>query len=533
MMSWTQQVTHVFLKDVHATRWLLFGYAALLVLGIVEVAAELRLPTSSGWPLGSLALRAMGGAICASIVLADAPFNPRSHWASLPYARSAILAAKGLMVCILLLFTAVALLAALQAFQVPLSDALRPAVTSLVGFVALLTATALIASVERTLISVAVMLVLAFPALLLLAWFLSTTSRVLFGIGNVPGWVALASLCVAVAVALALLRVRRVRTVLRVGVLYAAVVLVGVQFMPIDGYAFAKAGLPGVPALAELVRRKVGRQAGDETVFVSVRMRGLLPSQRVDWLASGIRVASSNGSSRELGTSSSRHVLNNAALPLPANLTWLGASPLRDAGDFTDTTPLYTSPTSIILRPVPSGARAVVLNIVDETSIANVASVSVRGKVEVREPRVFGRLPLTNGARIMREGRRITVLKAGLRPHPELRIDFESVLKDGRQDLAQYTFVLVNNRRGEAVRMAVPEWNHHSDSWLLAPAISARVTGVLRPAYYGMTPAGWQQLGQTVVQFDGAWLQESELVIIEWELVGSLPVAAELPAGLQ
>jgi hypothetical protein len=121
-------------------------------------------------------------------------------------------------------------------------------------------------------------------------------------------------------------------------------------------------------------------------------------------------------------------------------------------------------------------------------------------------------------------------MSAAQRAHPEVEVTLESVLQDSRNDVKHYTFVLVNGVRREAVRMEWPSRSYLHDAWLLAPSAARRTSGKLVPTYYGTTPFGWEQLGMTVVQFDGAWLGESELVIIEWTLVGSVPITAEFPA---
>lgn len=226
MMTWAQQVGHVFFKDVRTTRWFLLGYATLLVLGIVEVAAEQR---NGMVPLGALLLRAVAVVICASVVLADAPFNQRAHWATLPYARSAVLAAKGVMIGALLIAAGVALMIALYAFEVPFGETVRPTGISLMGFLALLLATMLIASVERSFVAVVLVLVASVPVFFLFGSLVTTLFSVVPDMYAVAHSAMYASLAGVAVVVLLLSRARRVRTPLRLGVLYAAIVLVGVQ----------------------------------------------------------------------------------------------------------------------------------------------------------------------------------------------------------------------------------------------------------------------------------------------------------------
>lgn len=525
MMTWAQQVGHVFFKDVRTTRWFLLGYATLLVLGIVEVAAEQR---NDMVPLGALLLRAVAVVICASVVLADAPFNQRAHWATLPYARSAVLAAKGVMIGALLIAAGVALMIALYAFEVPFGETVRPTGISLMGFLALLLATMLIASVERSFVAVVLVLVASVPVFFLFGSLVTTLFSVLPDMYAVAHSAMYASLAGVAVVVLLLSRARRVRTPLRLGVLYAAIVLVGVQFTTADGFAATESTpTSNVTVSATLARRGGGRVATDETLVMALRLQGISPSQRADWFVTGVGIGSS-AEWVDRPTSASRLPLNNPPLPLPAGLTWLGAFPLIDAGEaYPDTMRLLRGPTPIILRASSTNDRIHVLSEFGDTVVATGTRVAVRGTMELREPRVLARLPLATSSSLSGHGQRFTVLAASLQPHPEVRLDVESVRKGGRPDLRDYTFVLVNSRRQEAVRMQVTSSYHSRDSWLLAPSISGRVTGVLIPTYHGVTPAGWQQLGMTVVQFDSAWLQESELVIVEWELVGSIPVDAQ------
>ncbi len=514
MMTWAQQVRHVFVKDARDSRWLLFAYAALLALGVAEVVAALHVLTGE-LPLGSVALRATGGLISASIVLADAPFNPRAQWASLPFARSAVFAAKCVIVVLLLMFTGAAVAIALRAFDVPFAELSRPVALSLVPLAALLVATALAASVERSLRAVLVVLLAAVPVFLLLTWLagVALRSRVL-GV-SVSNAIMFTTALLGLALMIALVRARRVRVPLRVGVMAVATLLVGIQLTPADADSYTpRAPSSGAMANATLIHDAADRATGGDSVRLLLRIAGLTSSQRVEWLPSSVRTTRPSGDSGTSAILSAGFMLNNPVLPLPAGLTWMGAHPRHDAGlAVADTVREWQTPLPGQMRKALTG---------------DVLGATVHGTVELREPRVFGRLPLTANARLTHHGRQFTVVSASQRAHPEVDVTFESVLRDSRNELKHYTFVLQNSTRREAVRMDWPERSSSRDAWLLAPSAALRTGGRLVPTYAGITPAGWEQLSMTVVQFDGAWLGESELVIIEWVLVGSVPVVAEL-----
>jgi hypothetical protein len=434
-----------------------------------------------------------------------------------------VLAAKCVLVSVLLLLTGLALATVLSVLDVSVSQTLRAVSFSMLPLAALLAAAALTASMVRNLRTVLLVLIAAVPSIFLLAWFASLlpgSAGTTWGPAGLAGILGLAGL----AGLRLLFSSRRVNAPIRASIFGMTMLLVAVQFTTLNLHALpVRSGSANVSVQAELLPEAMGRLRGDSTLFLSLRLNGLAPSHRVQWKPADVHLSVEGKVARKLSVASSSNVLNSPELPLPQTLTWLGDSPQRlvSTAD-ADSMRVFSASSPVVLRRTETGVAA----LINDELINNVSSVSVRGRMELREPRVLGRLSLTQNTRLVQSGRTITVLGASLRAHPELKLEFESVLGEGLQDLDNYMFVLVNKERNEAVRMHWFEREYLSGSWLLAPNASGHTSGLLKPGYFGYTPFGWQQLGQTIVQYDGDWMQNAELVVVEWKFVESIPVEA-------
>ncbi len=522
-MSWTQQVTHVFLKDVRAVRWLLLAYAVLLTIGIAEAVTALSLSTEL-LPLGSMVFRLLAVVIVTEVMLADSLFSPRAQWASLPYARSAVLAAKCVMIGILLLFTASATVIFLRALDVQMSLMLRPLMRGTLPLAALLSAAALTATVVSSLRAALLVLLCALPALFLIG--MVATRLLPNRVGNTSGPAVLLILIgVAGLVGVVhMFRARRATLPTRASVFGSVIILIGLHFAtPSVNAAHVRVNAENVTVTAELVQRVGGELRDDKRLVIAPNFSGLTPTQRVQWKPASVQLGIAGAEARTLSSVSLRQILNAPLLPLPSNLAWLGASPRRVVRTLTgDTIGSMLGSANVILRRSETGVAAVINNEI----IHNITHVSVRGSMELREPLLLGRLPLSTNARLVRNGRTITVRSFSLPAQPELSVEFERLPGDGWEDLEHYTFLLVNTQRNEVLRLEWFETNYSPGSWLLAPTISGRTYGLLRPETYGLTPGGSQQINMSAIPFDREWLQAAELVVVEWVFAGSIPVAA-------
>ena len=205
-MPWFKQLVHVLAKDVRAQRWLLLVYLSLLVFatagqlsvgrpGDLAVAAvedasrrsydasveshDMTIvstgdfamaispdPVSSS--IADLLTPLVAVMLCALIVLADSPTQPRAQWASLPYRRSAVWGAKIFFVVVLISAAAVAWSVPLIVLQVPFPEIPARLFSLAMLWLAMCVVALLLASASANFQSVVLL-----GVLLLIAWSLS------------------------------------------------------------------------------------------------------------------------------------------------------------------------------------------------------------------------------------------------------------------------------------------------------------------------------------------------------------------------
>ena len=121
-MSALVELWHIMKKDARYTRWLLIGYALLVIAATAgAVSAEELADGRLQWAGGLLLV--MGPITAAILIQADSPTRPDAFWASHPFRRSGMLGAKLVMVIgFLLVLPLLGQLFGLIAFGIPASE---------------------------------------------------------------------------------------------------------------------------------------------------------------------------------------------------------------------------------------------------------------------------------------------------------------------------------------------------------------------------------------------------------------------------
>ncbi len=539
MMSWTQQVLHVFSHDLRALRLLLALYAALLTFGVLQS----RGIATNGVAVGNMATLLLYGVpvlLGVLLVLRHPPATPTSHWSSLPYSRSAVWMAKWLSCALVVAGMVLALVAVSEAFDMPrawTADFVSVRALLLCG---LLATSVLVAVVERNLRSALVMLVALPITMSLLAFASSLTPR---SFRDLITWLTdLLSTIPAISVGIALAmgvglqyyRMQRVSAVMRWSTMGGCVLLLismlnaNVSHRAMSSFERGRSMPPGlvsnraadVTVSGELVALP------DTTLFgkldvaraqLILRLADAPTDLRADWAFSEVTAEQATGVVEPLRVASSGYSLLMPSLQLSPTLRW------------------QTSPDDgmrVVKQPTVRVGDAWHIGV---PPMARGVPRAVRGAVEFREARILGRLPIAAGARVTVRGAQIALLEIGdnsLLCEPErrrakcttsyrngtlLRISMRSMLARNEY----LSFALVHNERREGIRM---EWQadvrqNALEQQLLSPNRVLRETGLLLPEYRGA-----ERTGSAPLPLDERWLQGAELVVVEWVLVGEVPL---------
>jgi hypothetical protein len=153
------------------------------------------------------------------------------------------------------------------------------------------------------------------------------------------------------------------------------------------------------------------------------------------------------------------------------------------------------------------------------------ARLSLRGRVEVREPRVRMELPLAAGAAGVRQGLRIRVTRAEVLaqgPSVEVRASSIAASRSGSgperwSGPSPVDHVLVNRSRGEGFTMNERS-SHSSEGGLVLPGPSTTALRVVLEPVGTASPESGVQVG---------WLTGARLVVLEWARLGSYPIAVQ------
>ena len=536
VMSWTQQVWHVFRKDVWEQRWVLTLYVALLGLGtlqgtqVLATGGELE---SVLVVLGGMVLSAVAAFLAASVILGDSPTDVRAHWASLPYARSAVFGAKALV------FAGLVLLGVIAFVPLLLSLAVSPAQLGLqlanfsAANAALIVASAAFAGMVARLRTV-LLLPLA-SAMLLVGSVVFTARRAHAPSPGLPSWVLLAGIAGALALLAAVYRGRHV-TRPRQGVvlLACACLLLGplmVRGFSPDARVIGPARISGVTSSLSLAAPDSLQALLGRLPVLKLETSGQLlldgttPSARVELVTRTAVAGYANASDDVVALTFTRRLVD-PPLPLGDDVRWI------DPG----TTASWPRGQSMKARVY--GTRN------DSAAMKNIVRVRAEGAYEFREPRLIGMVPATRDTAFSRDGMHVLITRTDFNGAPAFRVQTIALATPGESSLERakhfnhVDFALVHDARREAITLNFLKHSSMVGGALLSPLGVSRGDAlvVVNPGVsWSILPPDTTGITRAVVPpLDSAstiralvtpeWLRGARLVIFEWVRTGTSPV---------
>ncbi len=553
MMTWLEQVRHVFAKDVRSQRWLLAAFVAMLAIGAIQSLAvgragdlaqfaantpvdnsmsrvtfeaarpdgrvaegntpeRLNTPAPTSYHAGSgdfaISLTPVGTSladivapfiavlICGLIVLADHPTQPRALWPSLPYSRSAIWGAKLLFTFAMVMLAAVTWAIPMLVLQLPALHIPGHLFESMTGLITFCVAALLLAAASRDLTGV----VLLLAVLLIAALLGGVVFTLIDGEIKVPAAMLLiARPTLIVAAAWWLYVLYRQRPVGR-GVRLASFAFAGLMFAPETLQLTPP--LPERPSLSQLIpgaqiSSRVGAQRDTESDSLAtvwhVRSTGIPANLRVEQQVLGLfeRNPSADCVPQELSIRIPPHrVLQFPLLPVDHSLRWpVGAPRKIDSLSFAEVA-------------VPAGGRLIAASCVART---------LRAQFEFSEPVVFADIPLKTRAQFTHAGQRVVIRDATPNGSPHVAsVLVQNVHKGALCGSGLPTFVLINRRLGEAVLLKTT----------FAGSYGARICAyrfVLTLATGDGQAIAWKAMGRDSMDESAAWLSDAQLMVIDWQ----------------
>ncbi len=548
-MSWFAQVRHLLLKDVRAQRWLLLTFVAslavsttsslavgrpgdlasaarrstvppmtpssisfdasetsqeLLVVNTAESQTSFSLEPLHG-SFADLLLPVLAVLMCALIVLADHPTQPRAQWASLPYRRPAVWGAKLGFVVSLVVALTVAHAIPLVVLQLPVAEIPGRLTGTAVSMLMLCITALLLASASSDLRTV------VFSALIL---FLAISVGGVLWLVRDAEWVVPSLLWLLLKPALVLACLGWLYFVYRkrpraTPVRLASFGLAGLMFLPDalqvraprDASPSAASVAPGAIVSSRLEAQR--SEGGDSLTLVwHLRTSGIAPTLRAMQQQISPYAASSTRECTRMALFlgvPTYGTLQTPPLPLDSALQWpAGAPKTVDSLSFS--------------QVVWSGLA--------NTPHARCASKGWDVQLELFEPVIFAELPVRTGARATHRGQRVVIRDAA--PNGSGLVASVVATSVGAGTLCSNdasTYVLVNRGKREAISLAPIQHDGAfgiqlcTRRFLLAPSDSAgRVVS-------------WSTLGKQSSEETTAWLRDAQLVVIEWRSRGIVSIS--------
>ncbi|HEY0023922.1 MAG TPA: hypothetical protein VGB24_13470 [Longimicrobium sp.] len=505
-MKWHAQVAHVVRKDVRQFRWMIAAYAAAVA---AATTIAMRWSTfGAGHPLlWMFAIVVLGMVLLAVLVQADSPARSTPFWVTLPLHPSAVLTAKLVVgVLVVLGLALVGQAAALSAHAVAAGDLPRLLGHSALSFGSWLGTAAVIAALApdlRTFLLALTLTTLASFVGAQVIWSLHDFSYPRPSSLLIP----VAELCCMVLLLAHQYLTRRVRRGVAAGVLLwtAGLLLLVVALRSSSSAELAAAGVvPGPLRGATINIDEVQFHSGAEPTVI-FRAKGLSPVHDYVLVSPVVELRMDDGSSAPVRLDDSFIGLGHAAVPMEG-IRWVnGPDPATEIGR------------SVTLKVTLAQRRALE---------QGRARLSLRGRVEVREPRVKIDLPLVAGVAAARQGLRMRVTRAEvLAQGPSVEVQASSVAasrsagsgSERRSGFGPADHVLVNRSRGEGIIMNQGR-SHGSGGGLVLPGPSTQVsTTVFEPE---ITLA-------REIRVEAGWLDGARLVVLEWVPLGSYPIAIQ------
>jgi len=498
-MTWFAQVRHIAWKDARQARWILAVYVTMVIVATVR---SIALPFAvNGFVLPVMFLVVMTGiAVAATLVQSDSPIRSDALWASRPFYPTAILAAKVVLVFIVIILLPVAgEVAALGAFQVPGSDLAYLARQSALTYTLWLLVAVLVAALTPDLRSFVVTFLGLIVGLLLLAG-IPLGLRSPFALRLSLFRTLIAVLVIALGIALLVGVYRTHHRGVRVWAGAIAVVALALTAVVI-GYpllVYRYWTMNPQPKLSIQIAAQ-GQIAKWEQLQLTVDVDDLPDTLGVGFAADTAILHLRDGRAIRIEHPGPSLTLFTPELPIRPAVRWLGSEP----------------------RPWRSNRLGVSLTDHNARAIErDLVSVELVGAVVFVQPRLAGALPLRVGASVTHEGMRARIGAVDY-TSDDPTIDLET--SSARRERVPYfpaqsnpsvmdspRYWLLNTARGEAVPLYSRSSSGSSD-WLLLPGASVQESALRLHA----------KIGPGSVVPDQEWLRDAKLLIVDWVPVAS------------
>jgi hypothetical protein len=502
-MKWHAQVAHVARKDLHHTAWLVVAYAA--VAALATLASRWDRFGAAGTFFYTVPLVVLGMILTAVVVQSDSPARSTALWVTLPLRPSAVLCAKILVAALVVVgLPLLGQLAVIVMHATRSGDIPGLLVLSALAYGVWLAIAAALAALTRDLRSFLVALILV-----MLAWGI-VMSTIYNRTAPAPAAPYLINTVQLTGLLLLLAHQYLTRDVRR-GIMGAAVLWLLFLALPMVvrrsdvSRTAASARIPASLRPAVFRMEGVDLDAGSHA-SVQIRLEGASRFHEYALVAPVVRLHGRDGSSEAVPTPGVEVVLNEPTLRLAGRLVWLGdpEGPTTHLGGL-----------PVELAPAQREALA-----------RGGARLSVRGHLEVREPRTRLDLPLAEGATAASGGLWVKVARAeSFGEGPSLEVQTSSIAFPSRHrpdalvvlGRESVEYALVNRRRGEA--LALRQGGSAGSSlplMLPGPSTASRTLQLLPP-----------QTRAPETHVDREWLSGASLVLVQWSPLGSDPVRIE------
>jgi hypothetical protein len=499
-MKWHAQVAHVARKDLRQFWWMIAAYA--LVVAASTATATRWSAFGAGHPLLSMfGIVVLGMVLLAVLVQADSPARSTPFWITLPLHPSAVFTAKLVVGVVLVLGLAlVGQAAALSAHAVPAGDLPGLLGHSALSFGSWLGTAAVIAALAPDLRTFLLALTLTTLTSFLgayVSWSLHDFSH-----PSPSLLIPVVELCCMVLLLAHQYLTRRVRRGVAAGVLlWTASLLVRSG----SSAELAAAGVVPSPLRAATINIDEMQFSSGPEPMMMIQAKGLSPVHDYVLVSPIVELRMDDGSSAPVRLKESFIRLSHAAVPAEG-IRWVnGRDPATEIG--------------YVVTLKVTGAQRQALE-------QGRARLSLRGRVEVREPRVKMDLPLVAGAAAARQGLRMRVTRAEvLAQGPSVEVQASSVARSGSAGSGSERWsgfgpadhVLVNRSRGEGIILNSGS-SRGSDGGLVLPGPSTKVsTTTFEPEI---------TLGRKI-SIEPGWLSGARLLVLEWAPLGSYPIAIQ------
>jgi hypothetical protein len=507
-MTFLGELWHIVKKDVRQSRWLLGAFVLLAIAATIGAVSAENI-VGGRLQLAALLMIITGPVAAATIVQADSPTRADAFWASKPFRRSAMFAAKlVLLVGVLLLLPLLGQWLGLIAFDVPRDEQWSILLTSAGTYGSVLLIAMFLAALTPELRSFMLAVVACLIAMLAIGIALSGELGSVWGESVMHVVAEVAGLIGVVALFMLLYLRGRVPWTRTLGVVVLALFLTGTlassELTPrAEVVADAVKVVPGMPAIT-VEMRDTARIRREGRFHLRITLTGASGNQRYRLDQARARFFLRDGTTTEMPLwAYGPMVLRTGKLDLPGIPT-VHEGMARFSG--------------------PSMTREqAVLGDVRRALLGGIDSVRVTGKLILVQPHVFAMLPLRRGATVLRDGQSTRITALGLDAANDiLRLSTKTVGRSsGSQDWSNNgigtTTYLVNEQRHEAVALQAMSGGY-SPGLLVLPGAG------VRQGTNSYRAPNEDEIDMPLL--DAAWLRDASLMLISWDDGPGVPVSA-------